>query len=61
MRIQVFWYVTVCSFVAKNRDLERPVASIFGERVLKMKAASSVEVLIPVYVTSSQKTVILIM
>jgi hypothetical protein len=52
IEIIVFCYVTVCSFVAKNKDLERPVASIFGESVLKMKAASSVEVLIPVYVTS---------
>lgn len=52
IEIKVFWYVTACNFVAKNGDLERPVASIFGEHVLKMKAASSVEVLIPVYVTS---------
>jgi len=50
--IQVFWYVRVCCFIATNRDLERPVASIFGEHVLKMKAASSVELLIPVYMTS---------
>jgi hypothetical protein len=52
IEIKVFWCVTACSFVAKNGDLERPVASIFRERDLKMKAASSIEVLIPVHVTS---------
>lgn len=52
IKMKVFSYGTECSFVAKNRNLERPVATIFGEHVLKMKAASSVEVLIPVCVTS---------